>query len=102
MNTPEGWRLVPNETTWDMRLAAQRYVNFEKKWRAALNATPIPPTTNWLNVSDTMPDDETTVLIVVDGEVWTGYHDCDAWYYVSGDRIGGVVTHWMDFPAPPV
>ncbi len=56
----------------------------------------------WTPTTERLPDDEQTVLIVTDdGEVWTGYHEADAWFYVSGDQVGLTVTHWMDFPEPP-
>jgi hypothetical protein len=59
---------------------------------------------DWIAVEDQLPDDELTVLIALsDGEVWTGYHDDDQWRYVSADLVeAGKVTHWMDFPEPPV
>ncbi len=56
----------------------------------------------WTATASSLPDDDQTVLIATaDGEVWTGYHEADAWFYVSGDQIGQPVTHWMDFPEPP-
>lgn len=58
--------------------------------------------TTWTPTAEALPDDESTVLIATeDGEVWTGYHEADAWFYVSGDQIGMAVTHWMEFPEPP-
>ena len=59
--------------------------------------------TAWTRCADRMPDDDQTVLIVMDdGEVWTGWHDGDhGWRYVSGDPVNCVVTHWAEFPAPP-
>lgn len=59
---------------------------------------------DWIPVSKSLPDDDQTVLLAMDdGEVWTGYHDADRWFYVSGDPISGraPVTHWMEFPEPP-
>lgn len=62
----------------------------------------------WIDVLDHMPDDEMNVLIAVtDGEgceVWTGFHDGDdGWRYSSAEKVvGGIVTHWMDFPDPPI
>lgn len=50
----------------------------------------------------TPPDAEQTVLVhLADGEVWTGYLDGDTWRYVSADRIEAEVLHWADFPNPP-
>ncbi len=58
---------------------------------------------DWIPVDKTMPDDDETVLIALDdGEVWTGYHDGDeGWKYVSGDTMSAKVTHWMQLPDPP-
>lgn len=57
---------------------------------------------NWTAASERLPDDDLCVLIAMaDGEVWTGYHDADGWYYVSADPVGSEVTHWAQFPKPP-
>ena len=60
--------------------------------------------TTWIDVTQELPDDDTTVLITLDdGEVWTGYMDGDSgWTYVSGDPLQSRVTHWMHLPEPPV
>lgn len=77
--------------------------------------TPVPPPAPlplcgfaliWNPASDSLPDDEQTVLIALsDGEVWTGYHDAGQWRYVSSDLVdqgsGETVTHWANFPEPP-
>jgi hypothetical protein len=56
----------------------------------------------WNSVKNKLPDDDMTVLIVMeDGEVWTGYMDGDSWRYVSGDTMQAAVTHWMHMPEPP-
>lgn len=57
----------------------------------------------WISTKDRLPDDEQTVLIALaDGEVWTGFHDGDdGWRFVSADKVGSPVTHWMSFPEPP-
>lgn len=58
---------------------------------------------DWTPIADSLPDDNICVLIALaDGEVWTGFIDAGEWRYVSADLIEGTVTHWMDFPAPPV
>lgn len=57
----------------------------------------------WIAVEEQLPDDDLVVLVALeDGEVWTGYHEDDAWRYVSADLVGPQVTHWMDFPVPPL
>ena len=56
----------------------------------------------WVPVAVKLPDDDQTVLIAMDdGEVWTGYQDSGQWLYVSGDPMAATVTHWMHLPAPP-
>lgn len=56
----------------------------------------------WIACSESMPDDDTSVLIAMaDGEVWVGFHDDGQWRYASADPCGVAVTHWMDFPDPP-
>lgn len=57
----------------------------------------------WTAVKDGLPDEDLTVLIYLeDGEVWTGFLESGKWHFVSGDRVADTVTHWMDFPEPPV
>lgn len=49
-----------------------------------------------------LPDDDQTVLLhLEDGEIWTGFRDSGQWRYVSGDRIEAEVLHWAAFPEPP-
>jgi hypothetical protein len=58
----------------------------------------------WINVEAALPDDEETVIIhMLGGEVWTGFRDGDVWRTVAGDRIYDYhpVLHWMPFPNPP-
>lgn len=58
--------------------------------------------TTWTPTTDRLPDDDQCVLIAMeDGEVWTGFHADDRWFYVSADPVGSPVTHWADFPPPP-
>jgi hypothetical protein len=72
----------------------------EPGWSAPHNAK--PQVAAWVPVDKELPDDELTVLLALsDGEVWTGFHEAGKWYHESGDRLTGVVTHWMQFPEPP-
>lgn len=53
--------------------------------------------------STTLPDSETTVLIVIDPDcsdepVWLGYHDGEQWRTAEGALVP--VTHWMNLPKP--
>lgn len=59
--------------------------------------------TKWIAITEQLPDDDQTVLIALDdGEVWTGYMDEGVWRYVSADLIDSAkVTHWAEFPEPP-
>jgi hypothetical protein len=59
-------------------------------------------TSNWRPTDVALPDDDETVLIcLADGEVWTGFRDAGVWRYVSADRVETQVTHLMPFPEPP-
>jgi hypothetical protein len=56
----------------------------------------------WIPTSESLPDDEECVLIAMeDGEVWTGYTEAGEWFFVSADKVGSNVTHWMRFPDVP-
>ena len=56
----------------------------------------------WRSPKEEMPDDDQTVLLhLEDGEIWTGFRDGKAWRYVSADRIDASVLHWASFPEPP-
>lgn len=56
----------------------------------------------WMSCSDSLPDDETTVLALMDdGEMWPAFTDGGEWYYSSGDVMGFHVSHWMYMPALP-
>lgn len=58
----------------------------------------------WISVDERLPDDDQTVLIAMDyGEVWTGYLEGGQWRYVSGEPISFAhITHWMELPAHPL
>lgn len=59
----------------------------------------------WTDVTDSMPDDETTVLIFTPSPsepVFLGWHDSnDGWYYVDGSPVAYAVSHWAEIPAGP-
>lgn len=72
----------------------------------------------WIPVSERLPEEFRTVLVVKSGEVWAAevrfpFEDCgmdEPWWMVfkdlrDGDWAGGVglaeVTHWMPLPEPP-
>jgi hypothetical protein len=61
------------------------------------------PTSPWIPVTESMPDDESTVVVFcpdANDPVWPGYHDAGNWYWVDGD-LAMEVTHWMPMPEPP-
>ena len=54
-------------------------------------------------MADELPDDEETVLLHLEGgEVWTGFLDGRVWRFVSADKIEEEVLHWAPFPHPPL
>ncbi len=59
---------------------------------------------NWISVTDALPEDEKTVLIfhpeTPDEPVWLGYREDGVWY--SFDAWEVPVSHWMPLPTPPV
>jgi hypothetical protein len=59
----------------------------------------------WVPVSDRLPDDEETVLLLtpaLDEPCWPGYMECDTWFLVDGSRLDiSDVTHWAHMPGGP-
>ncbi len=56
----------------------------------------------WIDVNDSMPDSDETVLVSIKGAsepVWLGYHDGEIWLDVGGEMIEEV-THWTPIPEP--
>jgi len=54
----------------------------------------------WHEVTERLPDDNTTVLICVpcsDEPVWLGYHEDGRWLYAEGFEAEGVVR-WANMP----
>lgn len=61
-------------------------------------------TIKWIPVADSVPDDDTTVLLFTPnaGEpVWLGYRDDNDWRYVDALRVEHKVTHWAEMPEGP-
>ena len=59
-------------------------------------------TITWVDVAEELPDaDQTVLLHLEDGEVWTGFLDGITWRFVSADKIESAVLHWAAFPQPP-
>ncbi|MBG5881488.1 DUF551 domain-containing protein [Providencia alcalifaciens] len=65
--------------------------------------------TNWVKVSERLPKHREEVILFSNYGVRSGYYDdgrglkkpVGKWY--SGSRLhGGVVTHWMPLPLPPM
>ncbi|WP_009965357.1 DUF551 domain-containing protein [Verrucomicrobium spinosum] len=72
----------------------------------------MPLTLTWIPVSESVPDDNTSVLgtsPLWDSEpVWPCYLEEGDWYSVDGSLLsspdllaGTPPTHWMHFPEPP-
>jgi hypothetical protein len=59
--------------------------------------------TDWIPVSERLPDDETLVLIALnDDDVWPGFRTGGTWRYVDAMPITVErVTHWMHMPPAP-
>jgi hypothetical protein len=55
----------------------------------------IERTSQWVSVSERLPDREQRVLVVLNGEAKS------AWYYPPG-KFQPEITHWMPLPSPPV
>lgn len=56
----------------------------------------------WFTPSIALPDDDQTVLVHLDdGEIWTSFRDSGDWRYVSGELIEAEILHWAEFPEPP-
>ena len=59
-------------------------------------------TITWVDAAEELPDSDQTVLVhLEDGEVWTGFLDGNTWRYVSADKIETAVLHCAAFPEPP-
>lgn len=57
----------------------------------------------WFNPAGQMPDADTTVLLIVGGDVeaCVGYHDGERWIEVTGIPIGAPVVCWAHMPEGP-
>jgi hypothetical protein len=59
-------------------------------------------TITWVDAAEELPDADQTVLVhLEDGEVWTGFLDGTTWRFVSAEEIETPVMHWAAFPEPP-
>lgn len=60
---------------------------------------------HWHDVSDELPDAETTVLFFApeySEPVWPGWWDGEHWRHDGGGKIPKTITHWAEFPSGPV
>lgn len=60
----------------------------------------ITETLTWYEVTERLPDDDTTVLVCVPGSdepVWLGYFEDGQWYYAEAFEAEGVVR-WAEMP----
>ena len=59
----------------------------------------------WVDVRFDLPDADIDVLIFSPGEdpdVWVGYLDGEKWRNADGTEARFKVTHWREFPHPPI
>ncbi len=56
----------------------------------------------WFRAEETLPDSDTTVLVIQPGEVevWPGYLDGDTWRCAEGFPLAGVLF-WAHMPEGP-
>ncbi|WP_312548142.1 DUF551 domain-containing protein [Massilia sp.] len=57
----------------------------------------------WIAVEESLPDDETLVLLAHDDtEVWPGWRDGEVWRHLDAMPITTErITHWTHLPAAP-
>jgi len=71
--------------------------------KAARRTEPKPDARGWWHASETLPDDQITVLVWGGDEVLLGYHQGEDWWdSPHAARHPIAVTHWQDVPAEPV
>jgi len=54
----------------------------------------------WTTVTERLPDDDTAVLVVSNGEAWVGFLEDGQWRDLDALPLDNV-THWGDFPEAP-
>lgn len=65
-------------------------------------------TRRWISISESLPDEMTTVLVSMDAEIVTIGFLCDGEWEIESEKvwfpvdIGAAVTHWMPMPTPPI
>ena len=68
-------------------------------------------TLEWHSVTDSLPDEDTTVIVYAPGAnepVWRGFYDGECWFSGDGpiygdvDEIAAPVTAWSKMPKGPV
>ncbi|WP_112197783.1 DUF551 domain-containing protein [Rahnella sp. NRRL B-41462] len=56
----------------------------------------------WINISDRLPDEDTLCLAVDDCDViWTMHFTEDDFFPDTGDICPNALTHWMPLPELP-
>lgn len=61
---------------------------------------------HWVSVKDSLPDDETTVMLYspgADQDVFIGWRAEGQWYdgYEGGIPVRAIVSHWAQLPEGP-
>lgn len=55
----------------------------------------------WIACAERLPDDEITVLLRTEQDVWPGWRAGSVWRDTDGMPVRRKVTHWCDMPAGP-
>lgn len=109
-SAPEGWKLVPDEPTEEMKLAWVSHKSFDGCYQAMLAAAPTPPVSEdrWLPI-ETAPKDGTRIIVgyarqsgfPVKVVFYNKLHNY--WSHYGDIELGleGNATHWMPLPKAP-
>lgn len=101
------WGSVNNATRRDEALqcrdAIESAINSLRMPGVSLPSAIRPPD-GWIPVTERLPDDDTTVMVAIEGgsePVWLGFLDGEVWTGVDAGPFEGTVTHWQPIPEAP-
>jgi len=71
--------------------------------QAEHNEVDVKTEIEWINVNDRLPDEYSSVLVVSEGSVYSGFlQKSGEWYLDNSLHIRGIfVSHWAVMPEPP-